>query len=210
VANTLVADCPRCLTKRVGFSLVGNQPVPKMNYVWEIVGVCGQCDLQTIFRLVPGSTNRTPPHPLSDANSLSYYVVAFTVPTYPEAAIPAHLPDDIADAMLEAHESISASALRGAAMLYRAAMEAALRDQFPSETGMLNARIRKAAESGHYPQAMVDWLDQVRVFANEVAHELPKVTREDVEAAKEFATLFLTYVYTMPERVREAKAKAAS
>lgn len=94
-----------------------------------------------------------------------------------------------------------------AALAYRATMERALKQMFPGDMGMLNKRIRKAEAERRFPQAMIDWLDEVKAFGNEAAHEEWDAAQEDAEAAREFASLFLTYAYTMPERVRLAREK---
>lgn len=136
------------------------------------------------------------------------FAIIDTIPAPRSPDVPDHLPAPVASKMFEAERSLLSAHYAAATTLYRTAMERALKDMFPYDKGTLHARIRKAEAEKRFPQAMIDWLDEVRAFGNDAAHEYDwDPTREDAEAARDFASLFLTYAYTMPERVRLARER---
>lgn len=148
--------------------------------------------------------------PGQDGPAASKLTILAVWPQRPSPSVPDHLPDPIAAKMLEAELCYVAGAPSGACALYRATMERALRDMFPDDTGWLNARIRKAEAERRLPQAMIDWLGEVKAFGDDAAHGDLDATQDDAEAARDFMSLFLTYAYTLPERVRLARAKRAA
>lgn len=130
------------------------------------------------------------------------------VPEPRAPVIPEHVPDRVAAKMLEAEELFLSGKLTACALAYRSAMERALKQMFPDDKGTLYARIQKAETEKRFPKAMIDWLKEVKAFGNDAAHEYDwDATPEDAEAARDFANLFLTYAYTMPERVQLARKK---
>lgn len=133
-----------------------------------------------------------------------------TQPPLRRPQVPEHLPDRVAAKMLEAENSFTVGHAAAAAIAYRATIERAMQDMFPDDKGTLNARIRRAETEKRLPQAMIDWLDEVRAFGNDAAHGDLDATPADAEAARDFANLFLTYAYTMPKRVKMARAKRAA
>lgn len=50
------------------------------------------------------------------------------------------------------------------------------------------------------PNALVDWADVVRGVGNEM-HAIEEVGNVDAKDAGHFAEVFLTYVYTLPQRL---------
>ncbi len=75
---------------------------------------------------------------------------------------------------------------------------------------MLNKRIRELENNSILPHPMIELLDQVRLFGNDSMHEEEyDPSKEECEAAREFAFLFLTYAFAMPALVAEAKQKLA-
>jgi hypothetical protein len=94
-----------------------------------------------------------------------------------------------------------------AAVFYGRAIELALKHSHAAVTGTLAQRIAKLAQDRIIPQAMSDWATQVRVVRNDGAHD-DGVSREDVEAARDFTDAFLRYLITMPAMV-EARRPVA-
>lgn len=67
---------------------------------------------------------------------------------------------------------------------------------------MLNARIRQIEKQSLLPQALIDLLDQVRIFGNATMHEDEyDPTKEDCDAARDFAHLFFTYTFSLPAMI---------
>lgn len=72
---------------------------------------------------------------------------------------------------------------------------------------MLGPRLGDLEKSGILPPAMLDWIRIVKDDGNFALHddEHDFDTREQVEPAREFAFTLLTYLYSLPEKVRIAR-----
>jgi hypothetical protein len=118
-----------------------------------------------------------------------------------------HLPSKVEKALRQADENLQRPGCEEpAAVFYGRAIELALKHAHSSVTGTLAQRIAKLAQDRIIPQAMSDWATQVRVVRNDGAHD-DGVSREDVEAARDFTDAFLRYLITMPALV-EARRPA--
>lgn len=55
-----------------------------------------------------------------------------------------------------------------------------------------------------------EWAHQVRLGGNDAAHDEEPFTKEEAEELLDFTELYLTYVYTLPGRLAERKARAVA
>ncbi|MEL6839564.1 MAG: DUF4145 domain-containing protein [Pseudomonadota bacterium] len=132
-------------------------------------------------------------------------------PKPPEPEVPDSIPENVAKPFVEAEHSFASGHFSAAGSCYRKAMERSLKHVDPNISGMLNKRIRALEKSGLLPSGMIELLDQVRLFGNSSMHEDDvDPTKEDCAAAREFAQLFLTYVFSLPAKVASAKTKIAN
>jgi hypothetical protein len=54
-----------------------------------------------------------------------------------------------------------------------------------------------------------DWAHQVRLGGADAAHDADPFTSAEAEELLDFAELYLTYVYTLPGRLKERRERAA-
>ncbi len=142
--------------------------------------------------------------PLSDHFDLTAFY-----PTPERPVITDSLPENVERTLIEAEAAYSAGLYTAAASCYRKSMERATKALLPDAKGMLNARIRQIEKDGLLPRAMIELLDQVRIFANEAVHDDEvDPTKEDCAGAREFCQLFLTYAFSLPAKIDVAKKKA--
>ncbi len=112
-----------------------------------------------------------------------------------------HLPSNIERALKQADDNLNRPGCEEpAAVFYGRAIELALKHAHADVKGSLAQRIAKLAKDRIIPQSMSDWAEEVRVVRNDGAHD-DGVTREDAEAARDFADAFLRYLITMPAMV---------
>jgi hypothetical protein len=52
--------------------------------------------------------------------------------------------------------------------------------------------------------AMKSWAHHVRLDANDAAHEPEEFSDKDAQTLKTFAEMFLTYAFTLPEKLKQA------
>lgn len=114
-----------------------------------------------------------------------------------------HLPEKVERAFLSAIENMkSAHGADAAAIMFRRAIENAIKIAYPDAKGSLIKKIDTLAEQRILPEIMKDWAHQIRLIGNDGAHEIEGVTQQDVTAAYNFTDAFLRYLITLPEEVR--------
>jgi hypothetical protein len=74
--------------------------------------------------------------------------------------------------------------------------------------GSIKARIDALAKNGTITPDLGKWAHEVRLGGNEAAHDEAPYLQPEAEELLDFAELYLTYVYTLPRRLEERKAKA--
>ena len=199
----IIHDCPFCKGKGAAFRLAADTRHPKGLFHWYSMGICGVCSNTALF-VVTTITDSGP----SQINSTGIESIGTCYPTPPQPRIPASIPENVSLPLLEAEGSFTDGRYSAAGSCYRKAIERAIRHIDPQISGMLNKRIRKLEERKLIPHSMIDLLDQVRLFGNTSMHEDEEdPTEEDCAAARDFADLFLTYAFSLPEKVRAAKEK---
>lgn len=67
----------------------------------------------------------------------------------------------------------------------------------------LEKRIDKLAAEGLITQDMKTWAHKIRLEGNEAVHELDEPSKEQTEDLKLFTEMLLTYLYTLPAKVRQ-------
>lgn len=87
--------------------------------------------------------------------------------------------------------------------MFRRALDVGLK-QFPSEieAWRLEKRIDKLADAGSITRDIQKWAHKIRLEGNEAVHELENPTKEQATELKLFTELLLTYLFTLPARVK--------
>lgn len=117
--------------------------------------------------------------------------------------IPNHLPETVAKSLLSGIENMNSKYGNDAAvMMFRRAIENAIKEKHPDINGSLIKKIDTLAEQGIFPETIKDWAHQIRVIGNSGAHELEGVTKEDVTDAYNFTDALLRYLITLPAEVK--------
>lgn len=128
--------------------------------------------------------------------------------------IPDGLPEKVDLAYERAEKSYKGGNWDGATIQFRRSIELACKS-LGYTSGNLKKKIDDAHNSGKIAESLKDWAHEIRGFGNETAHDDPLPEAEAEALAKdtrEFAELFMTYVFTMPDRIatRQGQASAAS
>lgn len=221
-----VIDCPHCSTKKSGMIVFGVRSFPiersheykstaGTTHSWDIVitAACQNCFLPTSAHLETRQRSARHDYPslvlsaskalLGEGNVAALgYTVVDTWPKAAERSIPAHLPETVAKAFRSAENNFTApDGEDAAAMLYRRAIDVAIREKHPEIKGLLAPRINKLVEKGLLPPSMKDWADQIRLIGNDGAHEPEGVTMEELKPMRGFTEAFLRYFITIPFEV---------
>lgn len=216
----LTFSCPHCGVSNMTMPVIGSVVVPK-----EFISAdklppfglaflaCGRC-WQPVAARITSKGRNTPDHhagfteEYSQALAKTYDLTAgnlhAAVVRTPDQRneIPAHLSDAVAKAYKSAERNYTADdGEDAAAMLYRRALDVAIREKHPEIKGQLGQRINKLIERGLLPPAMKEWADQIRLIGNEGAHEPEGVTLIDLKPMRGFTEAFLRYFITIPFEV---------
>lgn len=71
-------------------------------------------------------------------------------------------------------------------------------------------RIKKAKDEDQLLPDLAALADEVRLGRNSAAHDDEPIEQEDAELPKDYSELLLTYLFTIPGKLNEAKEKAVA
>jgi hypothetical protein len=88
-------------------------------------------------------------------------------------------------------------------------MELGLRQLSPEiEAWKIEKRIDKMAAQGLLTKEIQDWAHELRLDGNDVLHE-DEASQEMADQMHALCKFLLTYLYTLPEQVKAARARRA-
>lgn len=215
--SLMTLDCPHCPVTNGQFQSVVATLRPRTSHVWTTVYVCNACTGAVAAKIEGVTPGKAPsPHefPL-DPRESGLYVVG---PIYPEAkasVAPAHTPDAIARAYLQALSNIRMGNWDAAGAMARKSVEVATKsllglsdvDAARSRTD-LNGRINKLEVDRRITPDLKDWAHAIRLDGNRAVHG--EFTEDEAKEIVSFAELFLIYVFQLPGMLAERKAKQAA
>lgn len=211
----MTTDCPQCRAEHVGMPVMVAHAVDPNFYgsdykKWFALGAvyCGRCLTPFGVRITqPGSRDIGANNALLDkafkhTADIGHFELKWQLITVvADRPVLEHLPPKIERALNQADDNLARPGCEEpAAVFYGRAIELALKHAHADVTGTLAQRISKLAKERIIPQSMSDWATEVRVVRNDGAHD-EGVSREDVEAARDFTDAFLRYLITMPAMV---------
>lgn len=124
-------------------------------------------------------------------------------PEKTERVAPDSVPPASSRAFAEGAACLADGRYTAAIAMFRRAVDVGLKE-FPSEIDAwkLEKRIDKLADAGLITKDLRAWAHKIRLEGNEAVHELDEPTREQAEELALFTELLLTYLFTLPERVK--------
>jgi len=221
----LVADCPRCGSRRITFDLTA-ATIVGIEYDWqywyETFCICRHCGRGTIFVLsesvdadyqhvhkvgilkLEGAVNRY----LNIERYVSLKDQATVVP-------PDHVPERIADVFKEGATCLAVRCYNAAGTMFRLCVDLATRSMLPNEeVEGLNAKVRRDLglrlpwlfDKGLLPPALKELSSCIKEDGNDGAHA-GTLKQPDAEDLLDFTTALLERMYTEPERLRLAQER---
>ncbi len=221
----LVADCPRCRTRRITFD-IGQAHITGMEYKWqqwyEAFCICRYCRRATIFVLSESvHGDYTLVHKtglLNFTGAVNQYVDIEGFISLKDTAAsepPEHIPDNIEKIFREGATSLAVRCNNAAGTMFRLCIDLVTRGMLPEgDADGLNARVRRDLglrlpwmfDHGVLPESLKELSTCVREDGNDGAHA-GTLTREDADNLLDFTSVLLERIYTEPERLRLAKAR---
>lgn len=116
---------------------------------------------------------------------------------------PKDVPDAAADAFVEGCENAKDGRYSSAVMMFRRAIDVGTKVFEPTiDVHNLGKRIDKLEKDGLITKDLKDWAHKIRLEGNEAVHDLPKPTKEQTEELQLFTELVLTYLFTLPAKIK--------
>ncbi|KAL0630541.1 hypothetical protein Q9L58_010614 [Maublancomyces gigas] len=228
--SELVADCPRCGSKKTTFSLTRASFIGTRGADWqktyEAFCICRHCHRATVFVLTAseyfGHAIFASAEKLVDfSGSVSAFmsIAGFvSIKDVAAEAPPEHLPDSIDSVFREAVTCKSVACYNASATMFRLCLDLATRDKLPAivagdATGPnyktrrdLGLRLPWLFDNKVLPEDLRDLSHAVKEDGNDGAHA-GTMTAEDVDDLLDFTTALLERMYTEPARVILAKER---
>jgi uncharacterized protein DUF4145 len=221
----LVADCPRCGSKKITFDLT-QELLVGVRYNWqqwyETFCICRHCRRSTVFVL---SQNVDAEKESVHKNGLVKQVGAVnrlmniegTVSRKDNASVepPAHLPAPIDTAFREGATYLAVECFNAAGTMFRLCVDIATRTLLPAgEAEGLNAKVRRDLglrlpwlfANNYLPAALHDLSTCIKEDGNDGAHA-GTLSKADAEDLLDFTVALLERLYTEPERLRQANLR---
>jgi hypothetical protein len=215
---SILHDCPYCGGKNCSFNIKFELASKRDAYTWFTLAECSVCKIPAIAVFSHYKSKRSSARhaasPISTSQSArisAEFSLTDFIPNPPKPDIADDIPENVKTPLLEAEIAYASGMYSAAGSCYRKAMERAAKHINADAKGMLNKRIRDIEKDGLLPPAMIELLDQVRLFGNEAMHEDDfDPSKDDCTAAREFSKLFLTYAFSMPAKINRAKSDVES
>lgn len=132
-----------------------------------------------------------------------------TSPKKTPELIPDHLPNNVRRALLDAEKALNHGLYSPAAGYYGKAVDRAITPLLknPPARAMLGQKLALLADMALLPTAMIDWINLIKDDRNFALHDDDRDfdNAEEIEPTREFTQMLLTYLYTMPEKVKIAR-----
>ncbi len=202
----LTHDCPHCGTRNNGFVLKYAEPNALLDSVWTAFFVCPSC-WQGVGASIFSQQRKNPIAFNGDfKSSQSPFVVQFIYPEPKATEVPEHLPPAVSRAFKEGCEILRVSP-SGACAQFRRALELGLKDLSPDiEASKLVRRIDRMADEGKLTPAIKEWAHKLRIDGNDAIHEIEETTAKEAMELENLTRFILIYLYSLPERIKQAQA----
>ncbi|MGU2444413.1 DUF4145 domain-containing protein [Burkholderia cenocepacia] len=207
---TLVQDCPHCGAAHAAFTVTNAAMHVRKGNVWNIMAACPACGDPISGEVFASNGQHSNPHNaqgnLYEANG---FKVVEVFPKPIESPTPEHVPPASARAFDQGARCLMRGDFTPAAAMFRRCLEIALKAHSPEiEAWKLEKRIDKLAAERKITEDMKTWAHRVRLDGNDALHEEEEFTKETATELMEFTRLLLTYLYTLPEKIRLRLAPA--
>jgi len=223
--SELVANCPRCGSKRITFDLTEENLIGVQydwQYWYEVFCICRHCRRSTIFVLSQNtSSNKDVVHEkgvVQLGNAVNRYMNVESYISLKDAEAvppPEFLPKNIEAVFNEGAKCLAIGCVNAAATMFRLCVDLASKDQLPeADIEGLNAKIRRNLglrlpwlfDHGLLPETLRELSTCIKEDGNDGAHA-GTLSQHDAEDLLDFTVALLERIYTEPERLRIAQER---
>lgn len=203
------ANCPRCHTKAAGFTVIhsfcADEGTGERLPLWDVFASCNVCRRAIVASFY---ADEMP----SEASAGDLPLSAEIAPEPADTGAPAHTPTPIDRYFTQGRSSLQAGNYDAAGAMYRKALETALKKAFPEhdDERTLYTHIEAAKDNGGLTKELAEWAHEIRGLGNEATHEEEPFPQDDAQMLDQFTELMLTYLFTLPGKLKEARPAPAN
>ena len=203
---SILAECTRCGGVNIGFQLVVEHQVPSTDPPqWYALYLCGKCQAGLMAHYVRVRSQFASPKSCPRDPDQCGYAMVDRYPEPSPSISPDYTPDNAAIYYIEASDNLKRGAYTSSGMMSRKVIDVSTKRQLGKASGRYRdnkTRIDALAESGAITKDLQDWAHHVRLGGNDAAHDDDPFTKDEAEDLLNFTELYLTYVYSLPGRLR--------
>jgi len=216
---TFLAECPHCGGEKVGFSMnyqnrILNASPMIASHRIIVFAQCGGCERGLIVEYDNRgqATKNTPMDCPSDPESFGWVKNA-SYPASTPTRVPAHANDQLKRFFAQAGGALKRGDWDASGAMSRKVIDVSTKQMLGEESKNyhnIKGRIDALAAKGSITSDLKDWAHEIRLGGNDAAHDEDPYTETEANELFEFADLYLTYVYTLPGRLKERRDRSAA
>lgn len=210
----MVMTCPHCGADNMTFNVQTDVAHKLFSRQRSALAFCAKCDMPVVvkarLREVPNVhfSGWTLYGEDGDLREIAHLELEGIWPALPAIDAPQHLPEKVARAYIEAATARRVQLWNAACSSYRRCLELTLKQFAPDVTApTLVKRIDKLAGDHRITPDLKDWAHELRLDGNEAVHGDEEATEEITDQMHHLTYFLLTYLYTLPKQVEEARTR---
>jgi len=208
--SVLVISCPHCGAENMTFDVVSGVD-NWLKGTSSLLCQCSGCHESVVVQVRYISAQIGAAKLVSYRGNLTNVETIHLRNIWPSAApliAPQSTPEKVARSFVEASKARRVRLWNPACASYRRCMELALKELAPEvEAWKLEKRIDKLAAEQRITPALQAWAHELRLDGNEALHGDDDATEEMAEQMHHLTYFLLTYLYTLPNQIEEARVR---
>lgn len=209
--SVLVMTCPHCGANNMTFNVSVDHAHGEEGRLRSAIAICARCDSPVVVKARWLAYAERPELRSDHHGDLLANGNLRVLGLWPKAEpinAPQHLPDAVHRAYMEAAKARKASLWNAACSSYRRCMELGLKAFAPEvEAWKLEKRIDRLAAEHRITPDLKTWAHELRLDGNEAVHGDEDATQEITDQMHHLTYFLLTYLYTLPKQVEEARVR---
>jgi hypothetical protein len=213
--HSIQADCPHCSSHRIGFTFVAEYGLaPTKHAHYTVLYKCNKCKGALVHEYSQ-HTNYGSPSPggcSSDPTDNGFKLLK-SYPGKMPNAIPAYVPAPLDRYYQQALDSLHSAHYDASGAMSRKVVDVSTQQMVKGDTKKYNNirdRIDALAEKHLLTPDLKDWAHQIRLDGNDASHDEDPFTADEAQGLLSFTELYLTYVYTLPGRLKARREQATA
>jgi hypothetical protein len=205
----IVEDCPHCTGEKVGFSYVAESSfAPADKNLFMALFKCNKCQRGLIieYRFQVNYGPASPGACPTDPTDLGFVIVK-KYPGKTPTKIPTHCPEPLGRFFKQAFDACRRGDHDASGAMSRKVVDVSTQ-QLLGEKAKEYRNIHDRINALSITPDLKAWAHEVRIGGNEATHDPETYSEKEAEELLDFVELYLTYIYTLPGRLKERRERA--